>query len=59
MTHGVDSSGPASGLYRLLVRRSFTSGISQALAVLAKVAEAGPPPRLLSVGAEDLTPCGQ
>ena len=44
VTHGVTCTGPLSGLYRLLMRRSFDAGMTEALAGLARLAQAGPPP---------------
>ena len=43
MTHGVTCTGPLSGVYGLLVRRSFDAGMVQALDSLAALAQAGPP----------------
>lgn len=42
--HGVDCTGPLSGLYGLLMRRTFNAGMLTALKGLAELAQAGPPP---------------
>ena len=41
--HGVECSGPLSGVYRLLSRRTFTAGMRDALDELLRRAEAGAP----------------
>lgn len=44
ISHGMRCEGPLTPVYRLLLGRSYRSGMPAALAALARSAEQGPPP---------------